>query len=664
MTIAPFRKILAVALSASFLSPLGWAQQSPTQQAIAPQSSGNFLLRNYSAPMLPPVRLGNGARLRTLIQGGKLYLTAQDAIALALENNVDIESNRYNALISSSNLQRSQAGGALPGVPSGSSQANSVTAGQGVAGSQQAAGLGSSSNGNNTASNTTITQIGPVTPTLDPVFSDVQSYTHTSQPQSNLTLSAITNLIGDKRNYQESISTGFITGGNATLTYTDSYLKENAPTDTLNPSNSVSLQIQVQQNFLRGFGVAVNSRNITIAKANVRINDLTFQTEVISIVVSVLNDYYTLVADYQDVRAKQQALDVARRFYADNKKQVEIGTMAQLDVTTAEAQAATSEQDLVVAQTTLEQQQVQLKDLLSRNGLADPLLANVQIIPLDKIDVPENDTMPTAQEMVATAKANRLDLATDKLNFINSQTSSLGTKNNVLPTLVAIATASNQGLAGTAQFVPLRGAALPPGVSLPPGYQACPASLGGAGRICQAPPDSVIGNVGTALGQVTRRDYPTEGVVAYFAPTLRNQTAQADYAIEQLGLRQTSLQNQRTINQVSVDVSNQSIGLQQARSKYLSASKNRALQEQLLQAEQRKFSLGASTTFLVVQQQRDLATAQSAEVASLVAYSNARVALDQTLGLTLKNNHISLAEAQNALVTRQSTLPAVLPAQP
>jgi outer membrane protein TolC len=339
--------------------------------------------------------------------------------------------------------------------------------------------------------------------------------------------------------------------------------------------------------------------------------------------------------------------------------------MAPLDVTTAEAQAATSEQDLVVAETTLAQQQVQLKDALSRNGVGDPLLENLEIIPLDKIEVPEGNNLPTAKEMVATAMANRVDLATDKLNFINSQTSALGTKNGVLPTLVAIATASNQGLAGTQQLVPFRGATgLPPGAALPPGFQPCPPALGGANNVCEAPPASLLGGVGNALGQMIRRDYPTEGATVYLAPTLRNQTAQADYAIEQLGLRQTALQNQRTINQVSVDVSNQSIGLQQAHSKYLAATKNRVLQEQLLQAEQRKFSLGASTTFLVVQQQRDLATAQSAEVAALVAYSNARVALDQTLGLTLKNNHISLAEAQNGTVSRPSALPATIPVLP
>jgi outer membrane protein len=659
---APFRKFLAVMLSASCLGPLSWGQQQQT----LPQPTGNIFLRDYSAPVVPPARLGNGARLRSLVQAGKLYLTAQDAIALALENNLDIESDRYNALLAQNSLRRAQAGGTLAGVPSASSQASSVTSGQGVAGSQQAAGINTSAaNGSNGSSNTTIRQIGSVTPALDPVFQDVQTYSHLSQPQSNLTLSGITNLIDNKRNYSESISTGFLTGGNATLTYTDAYLGENSPTNTLNPINTVSLGIRITQNFLNGFGVAVNSRNINIQKIAIKVNDLSFQTQVIGVVVNVLNYYYALVADYQDVRAKREALKVAQQFYADNKKQVEIGSMAPLDVTAAEAQAATSEQDLVASETTLAQQQVQLKNALSRNGLADPLLENVEVIPLDKIEVPDNDNLPSEKELITTALANRVDLASDKLNYQEAEISALGTKNGLLPTLQGQVSAQNQGLAGTGRIVQFPGVSgIVPGSALPTGFVPCPAALGGSSKVCEVPPQQSLGNIGTALGQVFRRNVPSQSATVVFVPTLRNRQAQADDAIDRLDLRQTALQNQRTINQVAVDASNEAVALQQARAKYQAAAKNLELQQQLLQAEQRKFSLGASTSFLVVQQQRDLATAQSTEVAALVSYSNARVALDQTLGLTLKNNHVLLPEAQSGFVSKPSALPATLPAQP
>ncbi len=653
-----FRQLIAFGLCALSSGPLGWSQD-----AISPVLPRGGFFGSYSAPQIPASRRGNSTRLQSLVQGGKLYLTAQDAIALAIENNIDIESDRYNALIDTWNYRRQQAGGPLPGVPSGSSQAGSVQNGEGVAGSQAAAGVSSGGSGNGSnGTNTTITQIGPVTPTLDPSFTSAETFSHKSSPQSNAVQSQVSNLIDNTRNYTETLNAGFIYGGKATLSFANSYLNENAPTDLLNPQNGTSLSLSLQQNLLYGFGKALNARNITVAKANIEINDFTFKTQVIAVVVSVLNDYYAVAADYESVKAKRQALSVAQRFYEDNKKQVQIGTMAPLDVTTAEAQVATSNQDLVVAETTLEQDQVTLKNLLSRNGLADPLLANVEIVPLDKIEVPEKDTSPSVKEALAVAMTNRADLEIDRLNLINTKTSNLGTSNGVLPQAVAFATLQSQGLSGTPHDVfegslPVVGGVTSP---IPVGYVACPASFG-PGAICEVPNKYFSGNITTALGQMIRRDFPTESGGVFFGPTLRNRQAVADQSIDQLSLRQQELENERTINQVAVDVSNQLIGLQQARIRYQAAVKNRVLEEQLLDAEQKKFSLGASTTFNVVTQQRDLATAQATEVSTLASYSQARIQLDQTLGTTLKTNHVQIEEAQSGLVARKSVLQDNLP---
>lgn len=661
-----FRKFLALGLSFGCATLPVWAQD----QSIAPErSQKSVFVRPYLAPTVPPVRMGNSGRLRSLVRAGKLYLTVQDAIALAIENNIDIEVNRYNPLIEQWNLQRAEAGGPLPGVPSGVSQAGSVATGQGVAGSQAAAGV-STGGGNSSSSNSvnaTISQIGPVTPTLDPVFQSVAGYSHKSAPQSNVVGSGVINLIENTRNYTETINKGLITGGQVSFTYRDSYLNENAPTDVLNPSNATSIQLSLQHNLLQGFGVAVNSRNITIARANLKIEDLTFKNQLTASIVNVLDLYYGLVADYQDVKAKQSAVDVAQRFYQDNQKQVQIGTMAPLDVTTAEAQLASSQQDLVISQTTLQLEEVQLKDVLSRDGLADPVIREAQIIPLDHIDVPEQDNLPPLKQLIATALANRPDLASEKLSLVNSQTSALGTKNAVLPQLAVLLSATQQGLAGEPRYVPLPADEqnrFPPG-QLPAGFQPCPASLHQpAGAICEVPDPYFIGGIGTALGQTFRRNFPTERAGSFIAPTLRNRVAQADNAIDLLGIRQSELQLQKDLNSVAVDVSNGVVGLQQARVRYQAAVKNRVLEQQLLDAEQKKFALGASTTFNVVQQQRDLATAQSTETSSLVAYSNARVALDQTLGVTLRANNVSVDEAMKGQVSRPSSLPATLPEQP
>ncbi len=311
-------------------------------------------------------------------------------------------------------------------------------------------------------------------------------------------------------------------------------------------------------------------------------------------------------------------------------------------MTTAEAQVASSQQDMVISQTTLETQQVSLKNLLSRQGLSDPLFAEADIIPLDKIEVPEQDNLPPLTTLIATARANRTDLATQESGLKNSRITALGTANAVLPQLAGLAGATDSALSGRSNpipvVIPTEGQA--GNSSEQPGFGPCP---GRPGTLCELPNSYFVGGIGNALGQILRRDFPSERAGAFVAPTLRNRQAQADAAIDVLTIRQSELQLQKDVNQLAVDVSNQAVGLQQARVRYQAAVRNRVLEQQLLEAEQKKFSLGASTTYNVVQQQRDLATAQSTEVAALVAYSSARVALDQTLGTTLEVNHISVS---------------------
>jgi len=654
------RPVLALLLSFTCSGPLVQAQDLSISSE---KPTGNLIIRPYKPAIIPPVHLQNGSRLQGLIRGGKLYLTVQDAIALALENNIDLESDRYNALIDQWSVLRYEAGGSLPGVPSGSSQASSVTSGQGVSGSQAAAGV-TNGNANATSGNAvgaTISQVGTVIPTLDPVLQSTISFSHRSLPQPEIVQSAVTNLIQNTRIYNVSLAQGLITGGNVSITYKDQYLNENAPTDLLNPSSATTLSIAFRHNLLQGFGTKLNSRSITVAKANLGVNDLYFKTEVINVVANVLDLYYGLVADYEDARAKNSALEVARTFFENNKKQVAIGTMAPLDVTTAESQVASSEQANVQSQAALEQQQVNLKNILSRNGLADPLMRDVQVIPLDRIVVPDRDDLPPIKDLVANARANRADIQADRLNLINSQTNAINTQNGILPTLSVQANASAQGLAGVTRYSQVRtGASKGTGI-IPPGYVACPPSVGPPGSLCEVPDPYFVGGIGTALGQSIRRNFPTQNVGAYIAPTIHNRVSIADQVIDQLSIKQTELQHAKDLNQVSVDVSNQVVGLQQARIRYQAALHNRILEEQLLAAEQKKFALGASTTYNVVQQQRDLVNAQSSEVAALVTYSSARISLDQTLGTTLESNHVKIREAQEGRVQRPSTLPDNLP---
>jgi outer membrane protein TolC len=585
------------------------------------------IVRPYLPPVTPPARITNSGRIGDLIRAGILYLTAQDAIALALENNIDLEVARYNPLIAAWNLERSQAGGALPGVPSAAAQAGSVASGQGVAGSQAAAGVGGGNGGGGggNAGNATISQIGPIAQTFDPSIQEASVFSHTTTPEPNATQSITSALVDGTHVHTASLQEGFLTGGSATLTYSDHYLKENAATDIFNPTSAPNLSISLQQSLLRGFGIGVNQRTINVNKINLQTSDLSFKTQVINTVASVLIQYYGLAADYEDLRAKQSALDTAQRFFENTRRQEELGALSQLDVTTAQSQVASSQNDVVVSETALRQDELQLKNVLSRTGAMDPALATARIVTVDKIPIADADNLPPLDDMVKEALANRADLAQQKANLMTSQISALGTKNGILPSLTAFGGESQAGLAGKA----------PGNLNLP-----------------------LVGGFGTALAQVFRRDFPTERIGFFFQAPINNRQAQADYGIDQLQLRQTELNNEKSTNQVIVDVSNYVIALKQARARHDAAVKNRELQQQLLDAEQRKFLLGASTPYNVTQQQRDLAAAAATEVSSLATYIAARMSLDQTLGTTLEANHVSIEEARSGKVARASAPPA------
>jgi outer membrane protein len=617
------------------LTSLSWAQDLSSIAPVRPRAP--IILRPYEPVTVPPIRLANSDRLNELVRAGMLYLTAQDAIALALENNIDLEVSRYNPFISQWQLERAQAGGALPGVPSGASQAGSVASGQGVAGSQAAAGV-SVPGGRSTAggSNATISQIGPVTQNLDPILQETTTFSHASAPQADPQQSQVLNLISSTHGYTGSLQQGLLSGGIASVNYSDHYLNENAPSDLLNPSVAPNASVSLQHNLLRGFGTAVNARTITVARMNLNTTELNFKSQVISLVSQVLNLYYGLAADYEDLRAKRNAAETAQTFLKDVKRQIEIGSVAPSDVITADSQAVSSEQAVVDSDAALRQQELSLKNLISRTGAADPVLANVRIMPVDSIEIPAADNLLPIDQMIRLAIANRADLAAERAGEQANEINSLGTKNGILPTLQGFATESQAGLAGTPRTITQDGFSL-------------------------SADKYFSGGIGTALGQVFRRNYPTESAGFFYQEPIRNRQAQADYAIDLLQLRQTQLANRKDLNQVEVDVRNSVVVMQQARARFDAALRNRVLQQELFDAEEKRFRLGASTPYNVTLQERDLISAQSAAVAAMVAYGNARVSLDQTLGSTLEANHIGMGEVKSGRMTRNSSLPTTVP---
>ncbi len=625
MTCNPLRQCLAIALSATCPASIACGQDI---RPLAP--AGPAVVRPYIPVAVPPARLTDSTRLGNLIRAGILYLSAQDAIALALENNIDIEVSRYNPLIAEWQLKRVEAGGALAGVTNSASQAGSVASGQGVTGSQSAAGVrpgGSQSSSGST--NASVSQVGPVTQTLDPSLQEASTFSHTSSPQANVTQSLTNNLISATRVYTGTFKQGFLSGGNVTVTYAGNSLRENSPTDLLNPSTAARLTLIVQQNLLQGFGAAVNGRTITVSRIGIGTSDLNFRKQVTQVVTQVLNAYYSLAADHTDLSAKRRAAEVAEEFVRNVQRQITLGTAADADLITAQSQAVSAQQAVVDSGASLRKQELTLKGLLSRTGTADPLFAAARILPVDHLAIPEKDDLAPVSDMLRMAVARRPDLTVDRINEQTGEISALGTSNGLLPTLQVQASTSQSGLAGQARAVS--------------GYGA---------------PDSYfVGGIGSALGQAFRRDFPTNAVSLFFFTKLGNNQAQADFAIDRLQNRQTQLATRKDLAQVEVDIMNSVIAIQQSRARYDAAVHNRILQEQLFAGEQKKYDLGASTPFAVTQQQRDLINAQTQELSATVTYITARIALDETLGATLESNRVLIDDARNGKVARTSTLP-------
>ncbi|HEV2689615.1 MAG TPA: TolC family protein [Bryobacteraceae bacterium] len=581
--------------------------------------------------IVSPAVLENTPRLESLVRGGNLYLSVQDVIALALENNVDIAIQRYGPYLIQEVLRRTQGGGALRNVsqpiapgPTSVSLAG-VTAGN--------IGLPNGGSGVSSGGGLVI-QTGEVPPNLDPFLFASANYQHNTSPLSNTFLAGVPFQLTDSHSYQIGYGQSFATGTGAQLFYGSSHNRVNSPFFDLNPYTSGFLDLTITQNLMQGFGSAVNKRYIKVAKNNMKVTDLQLKLQVITTVSAVMNLYWDLVSFNEDVRIKEQALDTAQKLLEGNQHQADLGTLPKIEVTRAAAEVSANKENLLIAQTNVAQQETVLKNALSRNGVASPWLDEVHIIPLDKIVVPEKDETKPASELIALAIEQRPELEQARINVESNKLNLLGTKNALLPSLQGFVELTNNGLTGSPNTLP--------------------------GANPKTDP-LVVGGYTNLVGQIFRRTFPSYAAGFSLNIPFRNRAAQGDYVLDQLSLRQGELQLQKAVSQVRVDVKNAIIALQQARARYETAKATRVLAQQTLDAESNRFKFGESTIPVVVQAQRDLATSQDAEVQSMANYTHAKIGFDQAVGQTLAANDISLEEAVAGHVARQSSIPAQVP---
>jgi outer membrane protein len=588
---------------------------------------------NTQRRYVTPAKLTNSPRLEQLIRGGNLYLAVDDVIALALENNLDIAIQRYGAYLASEVLRRTQSGAAprdfyVPvaepptSVSTAGVTASTVTLAGGGAGVSSGGGL--------------IPTIGVSPVSLDPVVSAQLNFAHSSIPESLTTVASTAALINSSQSYYFAYTQSWTPGITAQLDYQGYHSQVNSPVYALNPYATGTLDFNITQNLLQGFGKAVNNRYIRIAKNNTKVNDLNFKEQVSTTIAGVLNLYWDLVSFTDDLRIKQQALDTAQQLLEDNRHEVELGEQPAIVIIQAEAQVSQSKEDLLISQTNVAQQEIILKNMLSRNNSVNSTLDDVHVVPLDKIIVPEKEELKPAAQLLEEAIAQRPEIQLSKINLDSQRISVDGTRSNLLPTLTGFADVNNAALAGTPN-------------ALCPGLSEC------------IPLSTFVGGAGTILGQLFKRNYPNYSAGFSLNIPFRNRAAQGDYVDDILTLRQRELQYQKATNDVRAQVKNAVISLQQARARYESAVATRKFAQQTLEAEQARFKFGESTIATVLQAQRDLINDQTLEIQSMANYTHAKIAFDQALGSTLDVNHVSLQEAATGRVARESSLPENLP---
>jgi len=593
------------------------------------------LLKPYQPIFIEPPELVNSPRLDQLIQNGKLQLSLQDAVELALENNLDIAIQRYYPWVADAGILKTKAGGvgyATPGADFTASTAN--------------IGLFS----------------------YDPQFNSGVSVDDRSTPVNNPFISGTGTttpaaLKSHSTQFTNQFSQYFNTGTDFSVSWNNTRSSSTSTANFFNPAVQSTLTIGFSQSLLNGFGLAVNTRNLRIAKNNRRIADWAFALQAIATITNTITAYWELVYARANVQVEEQAVAVSEKLYNDNKKQLGVGTMAPLDVTRAESELATDHQNLIVAQTVKLQDEQILLNAISKDPLA-PNLVNVEIITTDLPKQPELIEAATFADSIKEAFAKRPDLQEQALNLNNAGIDVQATRKALLPTATLSAQYSSVGLAGNSTS---RGTPIVVGSSGVPIVDANgnPVIIPGTGEIFEPvlrTPVTGTTQQGftTAQSQVFHSQFPEFLAQLTLNLPLRNRSAQADSARALLTQRQLETQLRQLKNAALLDVRNTYIALTQDRAQVEAASKARELQQQTFDAEQKKYRLGASTVYNVILTQRDLITAQGTELRALANLEEAKANYERALGRTLEVNHVTIADAKTGEVERETLIPGTL----
>ncbi len=607
------------------------AQQAQDAQQVQPVAvEGPFHIelphsRNPFAPYMPstvpPLNLNNSPRLQSLERDGKLYISLKDAIALALENNLDLAYFRYTLVIAETDLARTKAGGVTRGVntsvqqatPGGFSSAN---------GGASSSSSGASAGGAGGLVQSTL-GLGTAVNSFDPQVT-LQGYVdHLTQEQTNTFSSGVALLKQNSILFQSQYAQAFPLGTSLQVNYTGERYTINSPYYAVNPNLYSSFQLIVNQPLLAGFGLATNERYIRIAKKNKTLTDLSFKAQTIATTSQVENIYWDLAAAYEDEEIKERSLSFAQKTLDDDQKQLQLQAIPAMQVMKDQSDVATREGDLTVAKATLRLNELLIKNALMKQ-IDDPALAEMPVVPLDHQSTPDDNEAKPIDTLIAEAEKNRPDVSMDQIAMQIAEDSLRTIKNSLLPQL------NVYGLyAGSAIGGPLN-------------------------------PDC---NLGTQCTTTLPSGFPEilQNTFNYTAPeyrvgmslniTLRNRIAKADQFRAVLEFRQNQLTFEEQKKNIRLDVRNSQYALQQARARVDAAMKARDLAQKTFDITKQEQQLGAKSSFDTLLADHDLAVQESALVVAQNAYDKAKVNIDQSVGETLDRMGISIDDAKSGVVS-------------
>lgn len=605
------------------------------------------IIAPYTPREVPEPMVTNTPKLDQLVQNGKLMLSLDDAISIALEDNLDISVERFIPWIAQTQLLKADAGG----VPQ--------------SGSAQQVVLGNA----------------PQT-SFDPVISGQVNWIRNSVPVNNGFLSglgSITNggsttsfgcstvvipcITSNNQNINFNYSQGFHTGTSFSVSFDNDRGTSTSGQNLFNPDWVSSLTLSVSQPLLNGFGKLPNIRFILEAKNSLKVANSLFAQQVITTVTQVSNDYWELVFARENVKVQQAAVGVSQKLYEDNKKQLDIGTMAPLDVLTAESQLATDQQNLIVAQTTMLQDETVLLVAITKDALAGDL-TGIEIVPTTPISTPDVVENIPLDQAVREAWQKRPEILQSDLNLQNAKIEERVTKSALKPTLNAFLEYGAQGLSGNRLKLNQTATSFAPDPTQPIlNESGVPAEIGGLPLFLGTPtgfssnPIVAFGGLGDSLDSMIHNRFPVYGGGLNLILPIRNRSAQADNARAQLDERQQEVQLRQSENAILLAVRNAMIALQQDRNQVAAADKARDLAQQTLDDEQKKYQLGTSTSYNVVLRARDLTAAQGTELRARANLVEAEVNFNQAMGRTLEANHIIVADALRGKVKYNPLIP-------